>query len=776
MPAAFKSLDQGPKGAVISRPTPVPKWSFQERGDPRKDGTAPPNDVTGVQGPVPPRPARPSNVPSILDASKVQECASSMPYEPNEFQDTTSEVVASAPGRPLTASSNGTVPDFLLADSQVTQQTAGRKPHHLGPPRSSRRGASSLYSTNSFVPPIPEESPENSPHAVRSFASSKVIPSSWGSAPRTSEVIGFYENMPDSPSSNRSQSPQDPEVSLVRQASLGRRGKPSLCTIKGENRSENGSSISRPSTPGDSTAHSARIPVSASTLPTTELLKSSDLRNQVNAPRQLTHQPSYSSSSESSLDDLEKPRIPLSAHPALKDLEAGGLKGPKQRKLDARRPPRLNIDAVREAEARGSLTSLPDLIRRATRLAHNLDRGKTASRLGMLDMLGASPDPKKPRRNSGSISDILASFPPPGVATPTGFRTTVWPGQYHSRANPDVTFPSGCEKRRPEKEPRRCCGLPRRVFILVILLLTIIIAAAVLIPVFLIVLPRKNEAASATQSTIDPDSCEAIQPCKNGGVSIGTKGSCGCVCVDGFRGSDCSIAGDGSCTTLDIVDETNEYHNATIGSAIPRLIKVSQSDFNIPLDASRLVKFFNSEEVSCTSGNALVTLNGANRKRSVPGALSLLDRFHKHPGHRHPKLGARGRPLEDVDSTVPTATTSSIPTSSATATSTPSSTSTISSRTLDFGRIAVLYIFEHTGDFRNATAAQESIQKFFDGAETISTSNDDDDDDTGVVRDELAEYLANPVGISYGRLQFSLDFVYFTIELGNGTVVGGSGR
>ncbi len=52
----------------------------------------------------------------------------------------------------------------------------------------------------------------------------------------------------------------------------------------------------------------------------------------------------------------------------------------------SRRPPRLNIDAAKEAEARGSLTSLPDLIKRATRLASNLDRGKTASRVGMLDV------------------------------------------------------------------------------------------------------------------------------------------------------------------------------------------------------------------------------------------------------------------------------------------------------------------------------------------------------------------------------------------------------
>ncbi|KAG9528566.1 hypothetical protein KCU79_g23242, partial [Aureobasidium melanogenum] len=52
-------------------------------------------------------------------------------------------------------------------------------------------------------------------------------------------------------------------------------------------------------------------------------------------------------------------------------------------RVGSKRPPRLNVDAVREAEARGSLTSLPDLIRRATKVASNLDRGRTASRLGL---------------------------------------------------------------------------------------------------------------------------------------------------------------------------------------------------------------------------------------------------------------------------------------------------------------------------------------------------------------------------------------------------------
>jgi hypothetical protein len=49
---------------------------------------------------------------------------------------------------------------------------------------------------------------------------------------------------------------------------------------------------------------------------------------------------------------------------------------PYNRLSAIRRPPKLDIDAVRRAEERGSMTSLPDLIRRATRLATMIDHGK----------------------------------------------------------------------------------------------------------------------------------------------------------------------------------------------------------------------------------------------------------------------------------------------------------------------------------------------------------------------------------------------------------------
>jgi hypothetical protein len=49
------------------------------------------------------------------------------------------------------------------------------------------------------------------------------------------------------------------------------------------------------------------------------------------------------------------------------------------------------MDAVRDAEARGSLTSLPDLIARATKLAAMMDRGKRpGSRMALNDFASDS--------------------------------------------------------------------------------------------------------------------------------------------------------------------------------------------------------------------------------------------------------------------------------------------------------------------------------------------------------------------------------------------------
>ena len=108
---------------------------------------------------------------------------------------------------------------------------------------------------------------------------------------------------------------------------------------------------------------------------------------------QLLHAPSparrasTATTSNESFVDPEKPRFAQLNHDAHNEASETEEKTlPKaaptmsDKRPGARRPPRLDMDAVRDAETRGSLSSLSDLIRRATKLASNLDRGRTASR------------------------------------------------------------------------------------------------------------------------------------------------------------------------------------------------------------------------------------------------------------------------------------------------------------------------------------------------------------------------------------------------------------
>lgn len=96
---------------------------------------------------------------------------------------------------------------------------------------------------------------------------------------------------------------------------------------------------------------------------------------------------SISAASNESCVDPEKPRFAQQddiVYDAALEKEEEGLPNAAPMMSDkrpgARKPARLDMDAVRVAEGRGSLSSLSDLIRRATKLASNLDRGKTASR------------------------------------------------------------------------------------------------------------------------------------------------------------------------------------------------------------------------------------------------------------------------------------------------------------------------------------------------------------------------------------------------------------
>ncbi|KAF1958962.1 hypothetical protein CC80DRAFT_546278 [Byssothecium circinans] len=698
-----------------------------------------PNNIPSPsRGPPPQRPPRP-----LSDELLIQQMS---PGYRESFQSDEVFSPSSNPSRPLTtssaaseASSLGSIPDFPVPQPPmpVVQPLPRRNPS-LGPPPSSRRGPSSYYTQISYVSPIAEEA-ETRSNTIRShhgsFASSNVMPynedfylEDGGFRSEDEETItSDYER--ESRASDHDDSSGLVTPALLRQASLGRRTKPSLMTIKSaDNFGDKKPSVKRKPAPGEADMTGA-AGIGSAALAARDGLPSGDTGYlEPSSPEEMSTNSMRDLNSR--FGDPEKDGF---------GMDAATGRGQKPR------PPRLNMDAVREAEARGSLTSLPDLIRRATRLAANLDRGKTASRLS-LNFWETGAPPKNNHR-SGSMTDMLAAFPPPGAATPSGAitptrnqkRASVWP----ATAGYDGTDSAMSDRR--EKRRRRCCGMPLWTFITLLIVLLFLVAAAVIIPVVLVVLPKMrnsaNEAAQDNQGQGSPNNsgngngsgntpssaaptatmappngqCSGIITCQNGGVAIlNADRSCNCVCINGFTGSTCATAGDAGCTTTSIAGTAN---NATLGSGIPRLIESAQNQFSIPLNSTRLLSIFSSLSLSCTAENALVTFNGLASRSDKQDyvlvettlaptrSLPLLDA-------PHPNLAARqaiGQPgtANAAGAAAPAATKSA--TSSAPTTVQPISSN---STALDFARLSVLIALQETGKLDTAANAQESIQNF----------------------------------------------------------------
>ncbi|KAF7125199.1 hypothetical protein CNMCM5793_001308 [Aspergillus hiratsukae] len=622
----------------------------------------------------------------------------------------------------------------------------------------------------SSVSPIPEELSDSPTILQGSYASSRAIPSSWGSAPAGSEILGAYLDV-ESDDDRDSTPGVHGDPTLVRQASLGKRGKPSLRTIQ------------KPSSP--SPVSSVEEHAVSNVVPAGTAVGSMNERHSVSTI-----------STESSELDPEKPPIMVDIcgrHPALEHTDDMGSPQkelgilPKaaptmsDKRPAGRRPPRLDIGAVRAAEARGSLTSLPDLIRRATRLATNLEHGRTASRNDLLNDGTRGHNARK----SGSIKDILASFPPPAgtpevrSSWPDFFRRTP---MHHLRSH--ETCPETGEEKGQQRS-RRCCGMPPWLFILVCFLIVSVILVAVLVPVFLVVVPRHHK------STSDPGSlCEKTTPCENGGVSVSSGSICSCVCANGYTGSRCTVAGDASCVTTEI-SENSTSKNATMGSELPRLFEQATSNFSIPLDSISIMALFSQNNVSCTTENSLVSFksltSASNKARRALGAVgdSLISEgippaVEESAPSFTPRdtptqtLAARGSVgtkngiLFDESYTSTAAATTATPSSVAIdqitqAPPKPTSTPTlpaVPTEVLDFSRIAILYIFEKTAAFNAALQSEGNIETYL--ARSYSTSQ------KGTFDVDLSAS-----GI---KGNFTLDFDEFTITTPNGTVVGGNGN
>ena len=787
VPRSKHAIDRSANpGVTISRPQPVPQWPLS--GPPmaamNQPDAEPYRPPPGRPTQAPQRPPRPSQVPSLLDQSRLQE--PTPVFLTPETDDYRSSVPPSPSSR-MTVSSLGSVPDFPEPNqtSATNRRSVNLGPPrasaNLGPPPSSRRGVSSFYSRASFVSPIPEESLNSRSHG--SYASSAAMPDSWpgGSGPGSPS---FYDDGATERSQDYVEDDFHDESKLVRSASIGKRGKPSLITTKSFQMEPDHRPAPSPVQPFDSgTGYVDASTSSSNTLPMAKTPTPGQNARHSLSPDAILG--AFAAASATNLTDSHVPAPSPSPQP--------------WNRLSAiRRPPKLDIDAVRKAEERGSMTSLPDLIRRATRLATMIDHGKRPG--SRFDNLNDFFDEKGQMRggdeeNSGKgisvydrlsfcslvigLSDMLAAFPPP--AQPTGrqsrgswFRTTSWPlapgpgrGDGPSRNGVGRNTPpdEGSGKRR-----RRCCGLPVWAFVILLILLLGIIVAAVLVPLEFFVFKNLGNH-DKPQSALAQ--CQESLECQNGGTNIMSQGTCSCICTNGFTGSDCSAEGSDGCTMTDL---GGSLSNVTLGKNIPRLIEDSQKNFSIPLSGTAIMAKLNSQELSCIAQNSLVTFDGAAaRKRN---ALLEQDEHEAPVASLVPRMPESATAVvvssETADPTklivdegdpdkVPTTTGTAGDATKTSATAVPSQTQSptnkfqITNEVLDFARVAVLFVLQQE-NVDSAQDAQSSIDKFFAKARK----------DDGVL-------VKQAESVSIGD-KSSVDLLRYKITIGSETIGGNAKR
>ena len=660
------------------------------------------------------------------------------------------------------------------------------------------------------MPPIPEEMSE----AHSSYASSHVIPESWGDGPPEYYMGGGIdeedEDISQGGNSGRGSSAGDHDDSsdLVRKGSHGKPRAQYLETLESGDESEKavrgGGELDwqarqderwRSNAPGTDPIGRHNFPGNGRLNPQQLYSGYESDASFLDSPRSRSPMPNLNTNSQYSSNPYfgNTPSIPGSpidprVGEILGHLERGGAlassgttspdRAPSINEKGFKRPPRLNLESsTKEGPGRGSATSLPELIRRATKLASNLDRGKTASRVGMLDLLNQKEREKEAREKAGkadgSISDILAAFPSPSPTTPTTHRPHGWPtpSPHGKSALSRAQTPGYGSSVSHAPRSRKCCGLPVWAFILLLIILLLLIAAAVIIPVTLVVIPRERKDNSP-----DLASCQTSLPCAHGGNSVVINKTCRCICSNRFLGASCNTPADDGCTSTDFYGAQSSilYHNATLGDSIPRILNSAKANWSVPISPYTVLSLFSATNLSCSSENALVTFNMKSQRREIaqiplpnigvdeeatPQASEDLPtrptKTHNHVSkilyNRASAQTTNGilfaAPSVDTGGGTAPATSTSLPDSPATS----SNQRPITQRVLDFSRTAILFIFQETSSLDQATTALDHLQATLSGGSTFDASQ-----------------------TSAGG-NITVDLSALTVGFGNGTLYGGKG-
>lgn len=366
------SQHEGGAGKMISRPTPMPQYPAPETPSPTGNAGNPSSYRPPPSRPsqAPQRPPRPSRVPSMVDQARLQEPTplfiapvrtAKSPQESRYDQASPSSQYSS----PQYPSNTGYITE-LPSTSAMNQANQQKKGAILGPPPSSRRGASSFYSNASFVSPIIEESPRTRSHG--SYASSAAMPENWSSVAennRNMQTETFYE---ESITDFRPESTHDEygdESRLVQPVELDSTSAPGIAPSQQQRFDAN------------------RTPNISTNAPRASW-------NVLNNMRRMSGQRQVEVEGDPNKEAIIQAYAAASSGSPSNFRTGQGSSANRNRNSTTNRGLRIDMDAVREAESRGSLTSLPDLIRRATQLAAMIDKGRrpTSRMDNLTDFLG----------------------------------------------------------------------------------------------------------------------------------------------------------------------------------------------------------------------------------------------------------------------------------------------------------------------------------------------------------------------------------------------------
>lgn len=689
------------------------------------------------------------------------------------------------------------------------QQARNRIP--LGPPPSARRGPASYYSQNQPVDPIEEEMDSPRGSSLResrdpriSYASSNAIATGMPGylkapavkpAPIAKSAGEDMLNLPQhslatlpalherqrsadsqtSPSVVNQSTDRPPDIKTSPPRKPVANARPPIITHNSTNTTRTGSSgtLGRYASsfyPRESVDYEKAPPLPPALPPGTYNVQGANAQGPPNSRGR-----AYDTSGSGYGD----PRVESILH----RLEKGGALGSSSNSIEStspitplserqgRFPFRTQNSATRPTtrgtDGRSSMTSLPGLILRATTLASKLDRHENGRSSRPTTNWGDFDKKNAGWRRQSTFSD---AFPPSAYPSDVGH------GRTGSRISSRFPFVARSHNNMPandyhngyggpvqrEQSHDKVLGMKKQTLYIALAILLVIVLAAIIIPVAAVLIPKQNEKQSVTVS-----GCQMSLPCSNGGVSIvGSEGTqCQCLCVNGYTGKTCTGGLGTACSGIDLAQAAN----ATVGSAIPRLLSGASTNYSIQLQAPTILGLFAVTNLTCASENALMTFNGL-MTRDIKDEDESLENPDKTLEARQDSMDGSASTANGIVFAQSTPSASPVSSSSSSSSSSNQNSGLQSSssgssaggssaitapgvinntRALDFARVAVLFVLQDSNELNYAIVAQQSLQSYLASGKTSSASN---------------------VTVGNG---YSVNFSQGMIQSGNGTLVGG---